>query len=152
LFVQKNYKEYIKLNKNLILSFIVAIILSAVTAQLLSGEESYINSSYTLVVDFVTFYSTFGGLFYLDNRKKYRLESGKTDAAQLKRDLIKIISSLGVGEIVYLVARWSLQYYFLSIHYEAYLASLIAHVTSTVIYMVVVNVGVKLTRLYKNDT
>jgi hypothetical protein len=147
--VQKNYKEYIKLNKNLFLSFIIAIILSAITAQLLSEEESHINSSYTLVVDFTTFYSAFGALFYLDNRKKYRLESGKTDTAQLKKDLIKIISSLGAGEIVYLVARWSLQYYFLAINYEAYLASLIAHLASTAIYMVVVNVGVKFMRLYK---
>jgi len=150
--VQKKYKEYIKLNKNLFLSFIIAIILSAITAQLLSEEESHINSSYTLVVDFTTFYSAFGALFYLDNRKKYRLESGKTDTSQLKKDLIKIISSLGVGEIIYLASRWSLQYYFLSINYEAYLASLIAHLTSTVIYMVVVNVGVKIMRLYKNDT
>ncbi len=150
--MQKKYKEYIKLNKNLFLSFIIAIILSAVTAQLLSEQESHINSSYTLVVDFVTFYSAFGALFYLDNRKKYRLESGKTDTTQLKKDLIKIISSLGTGEIIYLTARWSLQYYFLTIDYDAYLASLIAHLTSTVIYMVVVNVGVKLMRLYKNDT
>jgi hypothetical protein len=149
--VQKNYREYIKLNKNLIISFVVAIILSAVTAQLLSEEESHINSSYTLVVDFVTFYSTFGALFYLDNRKKYRLDSGKTDTEQLKRDLLKIISSLGVGEIIYLTARWSLQYYFLTINYDAYVASVIAHLTSTVIYMVVVNVGVKFMRLYKND-
>jgi hypothetical protein len=149
--VQKNYKEYIKLNKNLIISFVVAIILSAATAQLLSEEESHINSSYTLVVDFVTFYSTFGALFYLDNRKKYRLDSGKTDTDQLKRDLLKIISSLGVGEIIYLTARWSLQYYFLTINYDAYVASVIAHLTSTVIYMIVVNVGVKFMRLYKND-
>ncbi len=149
--MQKNYKEYIKLNKNLIISFVVAIILSAATAQLLSEEESHINSSYTLVVDFVTFYSTFGALFYLDNRKKYRLDSGKTDTDQLKRDLLKIISSLGVGEIIYLTARWSLQYYFLTINYDAYVASVIAHLTSTVIYMIVVNVGVKFMRLYKND-
>lgn len=147
--MQKNYKEYIKLNKNLIISFVVAIILSAATAHLLSEEESHINSSYTLVVDFVTFYSTFGALFYFDNRKKYRLDSGKTDTTQLKRDLLKIISSLGVGEIIYLTARWSLQYYFLTINYDAYVASLIAHVTSTVIYMVVVNMGVKFMRLYK---
>jgi hypothetical protein len=150
--LQKNYKEYIKLNKNLFISFVVAIILSAATAQLLSKEASHINSSYTLAVDFATFYSTFGALFYLDNRKKYRLESGKTDIAQLKKDLLKIISSLGAGEIVYLVARWSLQYYFLSTNYEAYVASITAHVASTVIYMVVVNVGVKFMRLYKNDT
>lgn len=149
--MQKRYREYIKLNRNLIISIAAAIILSAATAQLLSEEESHINSSYTLVVDFVTFHSTFGALFYFENRKKYRLDSGKTDTEYLKRDLLKIISSLGVGEIIYLAARWSLQYYFLTINYDAYMASVIAHVASTVIYMGVVNVGVRITRLYKND-
>lgn len=150
--LQKSYKEYIKLNKNLIIAFAVAISLSALVAQLLSEQESHINSTYTVVVDFVTFYSTFGGLFYLDNRKKYKLESGRTDTGRLKIDLVKIISSLGVGEVVYLAARWLLQYYFLSVDYEAYQASVIAHVISTVIYMGVVNLGVKLTRLYKDGT
>ena len=150
--MQKSYKEYLKLNKNLIISFAVAIILSAATAQLLSEQEIHLNSSYTLVVDFVTFYGTFSTLFYLDNRKKYRLESGKIDIPRLKKDLLKIISSLGVGEIIYLVARWSLQYYFLAINYEPYVASLVAHLISTALYMIVVNVGVKLMRLYKDGT
>ncbi|MEO9308891.1 MAG: hypothetical protein ABI337_01180 [Nitrososphaera sp.] len=150
--MQKSYKEYIKLNKNLIISFAVAISLSALVAQILSEQQSHINSTYTVIVDFVTFYSTFGGLFYLDNKKKYKLESGKTDNSRLKKDLVKIISSLGVGEAVYLTARWLLQYYLLSADYEAYQASVIAHLISTIIYMGVVNLGVKLTRLYKNDT
>jgi hypothetical protein len=150
--MKKNYKEYIKLNKNLILSFIVAITLSAVVAQLLTDQESYINSSYTVVIDFITFYSTFGILFYIDNRKKYRLESNRLDYFRLKKDLIKIISSLGIGEVIYLVSRWSLQYYFLTISYEAYLASVIAHVISTMLYLIVVNVGVKIMRLYKDGT
>lgn len=150
--MEKKYKEYIKLNKNLILSFIAAITLSATVAQILAEQEGYINSSYTVMVDFVTFYATFSILFYFDNRKKYHLESGKLDSPRLKKDLIKIISSLGVGEIIYLVARWSLQYYLLEINYEAYMASIIAHLISTVIYFLVVNVGVKIMRLYKDGT
>lgn len=150
--MQKSYIEYIKLNKNLILSFIAAIILSAIVAQLLANQESYINSSYTVMVDFVTFYSTFSALFYFDNRKKYRHKSGKLDTHRLKKDLLKIITSLGVGEIIYLIARWSLQYYLLSVNYEAYLASLVAHLISTLIYMVVVNMSAKIMRLYKDGT
>ncbi|HXV51442.1 MAG TPA: hypothetical protein VD689_04880, partial [Nitrosopumilaceae archaeon] len=105
-----------------------------------------------LVVDYVVYFTTFGGLYYIDNRKKYRLESGETDKITLRKDLIKIISSLGIGEVVYTIARWFLQYYFLTIGYDAYLASLISQSTSTVIYMTVVNVSVKLTRLYKDGT
>jgi hypothetical protein len=150
--MQKTYKEYLKLNKNLIISFILAIAISAITAQLLSGQESYINSSYTVIVDFIVFYSSFTTLYYFDNRKKYLLENGKLDKPRLKKDLIKIISSLGVGELVYTAARWYLQFYFLTIQYEPYLASIIAHLISTVLYMIVVNLGVKITRLYKHDT
>lgn len=150
--MRKSYRQYIILNKNLIIAFVVAITVSAVVAQLLSDQASYVNSSYTVVVDFVVFYSTFSVLFYLDNRKKYRLESGELDRPRIKKDLIKIISSLGVAEIVYTAARWALQYYFLNLEYEAYLASIIAHVISTILYMIVVNVSVKITRLYKDGT
>lgn len=150
--MQKNYRQYIVLNKNLIIAFLVAIVVSAIVAQILSDQASYINSTYTVVIDFVVFYSTFSFLFYFDNRKKYHTESGNLDKARLKKDLLKIISSLGVAEIVYTISRWALQYYFLNLEYEAYLASIIAHVLSTVLYMIVVNVSVKITRLYKDGT
>jgi hypothetical protein len=150
--LQKSYKEYIRLNKNLIMSLAVALTLSAITAQLLSEQEAHINSSYTAVVDLVSFYGFFSALFYLDNRKKYRLESGQLDTPRLKKDLIKIITSMGVGELVYVAARWFLQYYFLEMGYEAYLASLGAHIISFVLYVIVVNVGVKLMRLYRDGT
>lgn len=150
--MQKSYREYFTLNKNLIVAFVIAIIVSAATAQLLSDQESYANSSYTVIVDFITFYSVFSFLFYLDNRKKYRLESGKTDSTKLKKDLVKIISSLGAAEIVYTASRWLLQYYFLNLEYEAYLASIAAHIISTILYMIVVNVSVKVTKLYRHDT
>lgn len=149
--MQKSYREYIRLNKNLIIGFCVAITVSAVTAQLLAEEASYINSSYTVLVDFAVFYSTFTGLFYLDNRKKYRLEDDTLDRTRLKKDLVKIVSSLGVGEIAYTAVRWYLQYYFLTINYEPYLASIIAHLVSTLVYMIVVNLSVKFTRLYRHD-
>lgn len=148
--MQKKYREYIKLNKNLLIAFAAAITISAIVAQLLAGQENYLNSSYTVIVDFIVFYSTFGSLFYFDNRKKYLSESG-IDDGRLKKDLIKIISSLGIGEVIYTTLRWFLQYYFLTIQYEPYLASVIAHLASTVIYLISVNLSVKFTRLYKDD-
>jgi hypothetical protein len=148
--VKQQYKEYIKLNKNILLGFTASIVISAIVAQLFSGQAHYLNATITLGVDYVVYFSTFGGLFYFDNRKKYFLESGKTDKSALRTDLIKIISSLGIGEIVYTIIRWFLQYYFLTIGYDAYLASLVSQSSSTAIYMVVVNLSVKFMRLYKN--
>ena len=148
--MRQQYKEYLKLNKNILLGFSASIVISAIVAQLFSNQQNYINATITLIVDYVVYFSTFGGLFYIDNRKKYILQSGELDKARLKRDLIKIISSLGIGEIVYTVCRWSLQYYLLTNSYEAYLASLTAQSISTGIYMVTVNLSVKLMRLYKD--
>jgi len=143
-------QEYLKLNKNILIAFAVSITFSAIIAQSLEGQEDYLNTTYTLIFDYVFYFSTFGGLFYYDNRKKYLLPSGKTDTQTLRHDLIKIITSLGISEIVYTIARWILQYYFLSINYDPYLASIISQVISTVIYMIVINLSVKITRLYKD--
>ncbi len=150
--MKQQYKEYLKLNKNILLGFSASIIISAIAAQSLSNQQNYVNATLTLIVDYVVYFSTFGVLFYFDNRKKYVLESGKIDKSGLKRDLIKIISSLGIGELVYTISRWSLQYYLLTNSYQAYLASLIAQSLSTCIYMATVNLSVKLMRLYKDGT
>lgn len=148
--MKQKYKEYFGLNKNILIAFAASIAISAVVAQLLTGQEDYLNTTYTLIVDYTVFFSVFGGLFYLDNRKKYKLKSGDTDKERLKSDLIKIISSLGIGEVVYTIVRWILQYYLLTIEYDPYIASLVSQGISTIVYMIVINLSVKLTRLYKD--
>ena len=149
--VNQKYGEYFKLNKNIIIAFTLSIVISAIIAQTLSEQSAYLNTTWTLVADYVVYFSTFGGLYYLDNRKKYLLQTGKTDKARLRHDLIKIVTSLGVAEVIYTIVRWLLQYHFLTIEYDAYLASILSQVISTVIYMVIVNLSVKMTRLYKNE-
>jgi len=148
--VKQQYKEYLRLNKNILLGFSASIVISAIVAQLMSNQQSYVNTTITLIVDYVVYFTTFGALFYVDNKKKYMLESGEVDRASLKRDLIKIISSLGIGEVVYTICRWSLQYYLLTDSYEAYIASLVSQSISTCIYLVTINLSVKLMRLYKD--
>lgn len=149
--MRQSRREYIHLNKNLFLATAIAVIISAVTAQILADQEAYLNSSYTLLVDLAVFYSAFGTLFYVDNRKKYLTEHGAVDSSHLKKDLIKIVTSIGAGEIVYMAVRWYLQYYLLTINYEPYAASVITHIISAAIYLAIVNLGVKLTKLYKDD-
>ena len=149
--LQQKYREYFKLNKNILLAFAASITISAIIAQLLSDQADYLNTTYTLIVDFVVYFTTFGSLYYFDNRKKYLLKSGQTDKARLRHGMLKIITSLGIAEVIYTIARWVLQYYFLTLEYDPYLASVISQVISTVVYMIVVNLSVKMTRLYKNE-
>jgi len=143
-------QEYLKLNKNILIAFAASIIISAIIAQILSDQEDYLNTTYTTIADYIIYFSVFSSLFYLDNRKKYKLKSGKTDTVKLKQDLKKLITSLGIAEVVYTVARWALQYYFLTINYDPYLASIVSQGLSTIIYMMVLNLIVKITRLYKD--
>ena len=148
--MKQQYREYLKLNKNIMLGFSASVVISAIVSQMLSSQQNYVNSTLTLVVDYVVYFSTFGTLFYLDNRKKYLLNSGLVDKVSLKRDLVKIVSSLGIGEVVYTVARWSLEYYFLSGSHPAYLSSVAAQSASTCIYLATVNLSAKIMRLYKD--
>ena len=149
--MNQKYKEYFKLNKNILAGFAASITISAVVAQLLVDQADYLNTTYTLIVDYAVFFSVFGGLFFLDNRKKYRLSSGQTDKIALKKDLVKIVASLGIAEVVYTVIRWLAQYYLLTIEYDPYLASITSQVLSTIVYMIVVNLSVIMTRLYKDE-
>lgn len=148
--MEHHYKEYLKLNKNILLGFLASIGVSAVVAQMFSNQQSYVNATITLGVDYAVYFSVFGMLFYFDNKKKYLLPTGETDKTGLRRDLVKVISSLGIGEVVYTICRWSLQYWLLTNSYQAYAASLISQSVCTVIYMVTVNMSVKFMRLYKH--
>ncbi len=148
--MKQKYKEYFKLNKNILAGFVASITISAIVAQLLVAQEDYLNTTYTLIVDYVVFFSVFGGLFYLDNRKKYRLKSGQTDKIALKKDLVKIVASLGIAEVVYTIIRWIVQYYLLTIDYDPYMASITSQGIATIVYMVVLNLSVIMSRLYKD--
>ena len=149
--MKQKYKEYLRLNKNILLAFAASIIISAIAADYFSDQYDYLNTTLTLVVDYGVFFSTFGILFYIDNRRKYRTETGQLKKSLLKSDLVKIITSLGIGEVVYTIVRWILQYYLLQIDYDAYLASIVSQLISTIVYLAVLNLSVKITKLYKDE-
>jgi len=149
--VKEKYKEYLKLNRNVFIAFAVDIIVSAIVAQLLVEQQDYLNVTFTLLADYATFFSILSFLFYYDNRKKYKLESGKTNWILLKADLVKIVLSLGIAEIAYTIVRWLSQYYFLTIDYDPYLASVIGQIIAIAVYMITLNFLISITKLYKDS-
>lgn len=133
--------EIIKLNKNLIIGAIVGITISAYSAQLFSQEEDHILTTYTVIVEYSGFFSTLFLLFYLDNRK---------NTETFRKDLIKFFSSVGISEVIYIVVRWSLGYYLLTINYDPSIATLVSQLIGWAVFMFAVNVFAKITKLYKN--
>jgi Na+-driven multidrug efflux pump len=110
--------------------------------------EYHLNTSYTIVISYLTYYTVFGLLYYHDNKKEYLLENGKLDSKKFGRNILKIVFSVGIAEVVYVVTRWSIHYYLLTIGYEPYLTSIIAHVSSAIMFATMINLGVKATSLY----
>ena len=93
---------------------------------------------------YAVFFGFFGCLFYLDNKKRYQAMKPKL----IKKELIKLASSFGIGEIVYLGIRWSLMFYFLEIEIEPFAASLVSEAIATTFYLAVVSTVLKVTKAY----
>lgn len=140
----KSNQQLLQINRNFLICFVVSATLSAVIAQLLSDYENYLNTTITIIVGYVIYFGIFSCLFYWDNKTRYKKMSGSL----IKRELVGLLSSFGVGEIVYLGVRWPTFYYFLEIGIEPYIASLVSEVISTGCYMLVVTLFLRGTKTF----
>jgi hypothetical protein len=136
--------QLLQINRNFLICFIISASLSAVAAQLLSDYESYLNTTITIIIGYIVYFGIFSCLFYWDNIERYKTMKSNL----IKRELIALISSFGVGEIIYLGTRWPTLYYFLEIGIEPYLASLISEVIATACYMTTVTVFLRKTKTF----
>ena len=137
-------QQLLQINRNFLICFIVSASLSAVAAQLLSEQENYLNTTITIVLGYIIYFGIFSFLFYLDNKKRYK----NMDSKLIRKELLSLISSFGIGEIVYLAIRWPTLYYFLEIEIEPYLASLISEVIATALYMTTVTIFLRKTKTF----
>ena len=145
-------RRYLKLNRNILIALAASITVSAIFAQLITQQTDYLNATYTIMVDHLVYFTTFGSLYYISHRKRYLLQTGKLDRALLRHDMSRIIASLGVSEIVYTAVRWFLQYYLLIMGHDPYIASAVSQGISIAVYLAVINMSMRLTRLYRNES
>ena len=137
-------QRLLRLNRNLLICCVISALISAFVAQMLSEEESYLNTTLTILAGYGVFFGFFGFLFYLDNKKRYQAMRPKL----IKKELIKLASAFGIGEIVYIGIRWSLMFYFLEIELEPFAASLVSEAIATLFYLIVVSSVLKATKVY----
>ena len=137
-------QRLLRLNRNLLICCVISALISAFVAQMLSEEESYLNTTLTILAGYGVFFGFFGFLFYLDNKKRYQAMRPKL----IIKELIKLASSFGIGEIVYIGIRWSLMFYFLEIELEPFAASLVSEAIATLFYLIVVSSVLKATKVY----
>ncbi|MHA7647615.1 hypothetical protein [Nitrosopumilus sp. S4] len=137
-------QQLLQINRNFLICFVISASLSAVAAQLLSDQENYLNTTFTIIIGYVIYFGIFSCLFYYDNKSRYKSMKGEL----IKRELIALVSSFGVGEIIYLGIRWPSLYYFLEIGIEPYIASLVSEVIATACYMAAVTLFLRKTKTF----
>ena len=137
-------QQLLRINRNVIICFVVSASLSAVVAQALAEQENYLNTTITIIFGYAVYFGIFSCLFYLDNKNRYKSMQSK----QIKKELLALISSFGVGEIIYLSVRWPTFYYFLEIEIEPFLASLASEIIATGCYMTAVTIFLRKTKTY----
>ena len=137
-------QQLLQINRNFLISFIISASLSAAVAQILSDYENYLNTTFTIIFGYIIYFGIFSCLFYLDNKGRYKTMK----SSLIKKELIALVSSFGVGEIIYLGVRWPTLYYFLEIGIEPFMASLISEIISTACYMITVTVFLRKTKTF----
>ncbi len=137
-------RQLLQINRNIIICSAISISLSAIVAQIFEEQENYIITIIAISTGYVAYFGSFSVLFYFDNKNRYK--SMKLN--NIKKELIALISSLGVGEIIYLGIRVPSIYYFLEIGIEPYLASSISEIISTGCYMTSVTLFLRKTKTY----
>ncbi|MEK0367504.1 MAG: hypothetical protein QQN45_06185 [Nitrosopumilus sp.] len=137
-------QQLLQINRNFLICFVISASLSAAVAQLLVDYENYLNTTFTIIFGYIIYFGIFSYLFYLDNKKRYKTMK----SSLIKKELFALISSFGVGEIIYLSIRWPTLYYFLEIGIEPFLASLISEIISTACYMITVTIFLRKTKTF----
>jgi len=97
-------------NKNIILAAVAAIITDAIVVQYASQiiSNNVLVSIFSIITDTGVYLVAFAGLFYIDNRKKY-IDSvtGMRDSNKFRQDAKKIVTALGVSEVVYMIGKFT---------------------------------------------
>ena len=137
-------QQLLQINRNFIICFIVSASLSAVIAQSLSEYENQITTTITIGAGYMIYFGIFSALFYLDNKNRYK----QMKSSLIRKELFSMISSFGIGEIIYLLIRWPSLYYFLEMDREPYIASLVSEVISTACYMMTVSIFLRKTKTF----
>ena len=140
----KANQQLLQINRSFLICFIISASLSAVAAQLLSDYENYLNTTFTIIFGYIIYFGIFSCLFYLDNKDRYKIMK----SSLIKREILALISSFGIGEVIYLGIRWPTLFYFLEIEIEPYLASLISEIIATACYMISVTVFLRKTKTF----
>lgn len=149
----QQYRDYILLNKNILVSGVFAFFGGALFTQLYAqyDNNNLSNSIVTLSVEYAIYIPLFALLFYMDNRNRYidRL-TGRKDKKRIKSDIKKLIAAFSVSELIFSFSKIAIHYELLQTSMvEPYQASMIGSLAAWAIFLVSINLSVKAVKLFR---
>ena len=151
----RKYKNYILFNKNIFIAGIAAFIVGTFFTQFYAqqNKNNFLNSIVTLSVEYAVYIPLFALLFYLDNKSRYTdHSSGKKNYKNIKNDIIKLFAIFSISEVIFAVSKVSIHFQLMQLSFEPYQASMIGSFTAWFIFLVIINFGAKIVKLFKNST
>lgn len=149
----QHYRDYILLNKNILVSGVFAFFGGALFTQLYAqyDNNNLSNSIVTLSVEYVIYIPLFALLFYMDNRNRYVDPStGRKDKKRIKSDIKKLIAAFSLSELIFSFSKIAIHYELLQTSMvEPYQASMIGSLTAWAIFLVSINLSVKAVKLFR---
>lgn len=148
------YKDYILFNKNIIIAGTAALIVGIFFTQFFAqqSKDNFLNSIVTLLVEYAVYIPLFALFFYIDNKARYVDPlTGEKNYANIKNDIIKLFTIFSVSEIIYAVSKVSIHFQLMQISFEPYQASVIGSFTAWIIFLLVINLGAKIVKLFKTS-
>lgn len=148
-----NYKNIVDFNKKIIVSAIIAAICDMIILAIASNifaNNLLETAIVSLVGDFLIFNSLFMFLFYLDLRKKReQIRLGSTEWS-IKSMILKLVSTLSISEISYLVTKFVSTYLLLyhSSDLDSSQISIITTIVGWLFYLSSVNIMARRTKLF----
>ena len=116
------------------------------------SENNFLNSIVTLIVEYAIYIPLFAIFYYLDNKGKYvDALTGKKNYANIKSDLIKLFTIFSISEIIYSVSKVSIHFQLMQISFEPYQATMIGSTVAWLIFLIIINLGAKIVKLFKNS-
>ena len=148
------YRNYILLNKSIIIAGIAALIAGTIFTEFYSkyDDNNFFNSIVTLTVEYSIYIPLFALFFYHDNKNKYVDPiTGTRNNAVIKNDILKLFTIFSISEVIYAVSKVSIHFQLMQISFEPYQASMIGSIGAWIIFLVLINMGAKLVSLFKKQ-
>ncbi len=146
------YREVILFNKNIIIAAVASIAADATVVHYAAKfiSSNIVVSIFSIMTDTGVYLAVFAGMFLIDNRKRYVDHStGRKDSVKFRNDIKKIITALGVSELVYMVVKFISVYLLLQTSIAPpYQIAMLSTLLAWIFYLIAVNAMIRWQRLF----